>query len=82
VVLSKRLGFVRLAMETGAQLVPVLGVGEENVGGAYASTVTAALLLPAKRVPVHVSSLFNHIFLGEGFCSFLLAFFIFKFSIK
>jgi hypothetical protein len=55
VVLSKRLGFVRLAMETGAQLVPVLGVGEENVGGAYASTFAAALLLPAKRVPVHVS---------------------------
>lgn len=55
VLLSKRFGFVRLAVETGAQLVPVLGVGEELVGGAYATTLAAALLLPTKRVPVNVS---------------------------
>lgn len=57
VLLSRRMGFVRLAVESGAQLVPVLAIGEEAVGGAYASTLTAALLLPAKRVPLHVSVL-------------------------
>jgi hypothetical protein len=55
VLLSKRLGFVRLAVETGAQLVPVLGVGEERVGGAGAKMFAAALVLPAKPVPLHVS---------------------------
>lgn len=55
VLLSKRFGFVKLAVETGTHLVPVLGVGEELVGGAYATTLAAALLLPAKRVPVNVS---------------------------
>jgi hypothetical protein len=55
VLLSKRLGFVRLAVETGAQLVPVLGIGEERVGGAGANMFAAALVLPAKPVPLHVS---------------------------
>jgi hypothetical protein len=55
VLLSKRFGFVKLAVEAGAQLVPVLGVGEELVAGAYATTLAAALLLPTKRVPVNVS---------------------------
>ena len=56
-LLSKRLGFVKLAMETGAALVPVLGMGEERVGGAGANMMAAALLLPAKAVPLHVSCL-------------------------
>jgi hypothetical protein len=31
--LTRRLGFVRLAAEAGAALVPVLGVGEPDVTG-------------------------------------------------
>lgn len=68
VILSKRLGFIRLAFETGAQLVPVLGIGEEHANGAAAGMVAgcgrlvqycaAVLLLPAKPCPLHVSS--NH----------------------
>lgn len=50
VLLAQRKGFIKLSLDTGAHLVPVLGIGEERVG----SNLLMALLLPAKRVPIKV----------------------------
>jgi hypothetical protein len=55
VLLSKQLDFINLAIETKALLVPVLGIGEERIGGAGATMLMAAVLLPAKPVPLKVS---------------------------
>jgi hypothetical protein len=50
VLLSQRKGFIKLAIDSGVTLVPVLGIGEERLG----SNLLLALLLPAKRVPIKV----------------------------
>jgi hypothetical protein len=62
-ILNKRKGFIRLAQETGALLVPVLGIGEHktvpggpytpNVAGFYAWLVPKALTV-TRTHPVKV----------------------------
>jgi hypothetical protein len=55
-VLKKRKGFVKLAHETGALLVPVLGVGEpKTIKGAYGPLCLAGKFFNPSRVnPIKV----------------------------
>jgi hypothetical protein len=51
IMLTKRRGFLRLAIETGATLVPVLADGESKV----APNMAIGCLFPARAMPVRVS---------------------------
>ena len=55
-VLRKRQGFVRLAHDTGALLVPVLGVGEPNVikGGYTPLCLAGKFFNPSRVSPIKV----------------------------
>lgn len=54
-VLKRRQGFVQLAAETGAQLVPVLCLGEQDVVGApEPGFKLIKAVVPSRPMPLHV----------------------------